>query len=137
MRKMFARNMIAVFAVLLAVFAIAFYIGRNSVAFDVGISVSKMPAKELSTEAAEPVQAEKDQAPASATLPPEQYPLNLNTASREQLMTLPGVGEMLAERIIEYREQVGPFSAIEQIMDVKGIGEGTFVKLQTMITVGE
>ena len=49
--------------------------------------------------------------------------VELNTAAQEELMTLPGIGEVLSARIIEYREENGPFSSVEEIMEVKGIGE--------------
>ena len=62
--------------------------------------------------------------------------INLNTADRMQLETLPGIGPELAERILSYREEYGPFVAIEQIMDVDGIGEIRFEKLESLITIG-
>ena len=62
--------------------------------------------------------------------------VNLNTADRLQLETLPGIGPELADRILSYREEYGPFVAIEQIMDVDGIGEIRFEKLESLITIG-
>lgn len=61
--------------------------------------------------------------------------VNLNTADQQELETLPGIGETLAKRIIEYRDIHGNFYSIEDIMQVKGIGEGTFQNLQDAITV--
>jgi competence protein ComEA len=61
--------------------------------------------------------------------------INLNTASLEQLDTLPGIGPALAQRIIDYRESTGPFTTIEEITQVSGIGETTFTKLKDLITV--
>lgn len=61
--------------------------------------------------------------------------VNINTASAEELDTLPGVGPAIAQRIIDYRQANGPFAAIEQIMEVRGIGEATFAKLRDRITV--
>ena len=51
--------------------------------------------------------------------------VNINTASMEQLMTLDGIGESYAERIIEFREKNGPFQSPEDLLKVKGIGEKT------------
>ena len=62
-------------------------------------------------------------------------PVNLNTASQAQLETLPGVGAAAAKRILEYREKNGGFKKIEELMNVKGIGEKSFLKLKPMITV--
>jgi comEA protein len=62
--------------------------------------------------------------------------VNLNTATSEQLEALPGVGPQTATRIVEYREKNGPFKKIEDLMNVKGIGEKSFLKLKPLVTVG-
>jgi competence protein ComEA len=59
--------------------------------------------------------------------------IDLNLATREQLVSLPGIGEKTAEDIIEYRERQGRFSSIEEIMNVKGIGRKTFEGFKEMI----
>ena len=69
-------------------------------------------------------------APATAAAP-----VNLNTATAAQLETLPGVGMKTAERIVEYRQKNGGFKKIEDLMNVRGIGEKNFLKLKPMITV--
>ena len=61
--------------------------------------------------------------------------VNINNASKEELMTLPGVGESRAESIIKYREEVGMFQTIEDIMQVSGIKEGLFNKIKELITI--
>ena len=61
--------------------------------------------------------------------------VNINTASAEELTTLPGIGPTLAERIISHRERYGAFRIIEQITDVSGIGERRFADIQFYITV--
>ena len=63
--------------------------------------------------------------------------VNLNTASAEELQSLPGIGEVLAARIIEYREQSGPFACPEELMAVKGIGESLFDAVSGQITTEE
>ncbi len=62
--------------------------------------------------------------------------ININTATKEELMTLPGIGEARAEAIIQYREENGGFSCIEDIMNVSGIKEASFAKLKEKIKVG-
>lgn len=61
--------------------------------------------------------------------------VNLNTATAAQLESLPGIGARTAERIIEYRQKNGPFKKIEELMNVKGIGEKSFLKLKDRLTV--
>jgi competence protein ComEA len=61
--------------------------------------------------------------------------ININTASSDQLQELPGIGQAKAQAIIDYRESYGPFSAIEQLMNVSGIGPATFERLKDLITI--
>lgn len=61
--------------------------------------------------------------------------VNINTAAKEELMTLPGVGEAKAALIVEYREEHGSFRAIEDIMNISGIKEGLFGKIKDYIKV--
>jgi len=62
--------------------------------------------------------------------------ININTASREELETLPGIGEVLSQRIIDYRRTNGYFKSIEEIKEVSGIGEKKFEAIKDLITVG-
>lgn len=61
--------------------------------------------------------------------------ININTATKESLMTLPGIGEAKAERIIAYRNEHGAFSSIEEIMEVEGIKEGMYEKIKDYIVI--
>ena len=63
-------------------------------------------------------------------------PVNLNTATEAQLVSLPGIGAKAAQRILEFRQKNGSFKKIEDLMNVKGIGEKNFLKLKPYITVG-
>lgn len=61
--------------------------------------------------------------------------VNLNTASATELAELPGVGAKTAARIIDYRQKKGPFKKPEELMNVQGIGEKSFLKLKSQISV--
>lgn len=61
--------------------------------------------------------------------------IDLNTATAEQLLSLPGIGEKKADAIIQYRNEHGRFSSTEQLLDVNGIGDATYEKLKDLVTV--
>ncbi len=61
--------------------------------------------------------------------------VNINTADLETLTTLPGIGPKMAERISAYREANGPFKRVEDLLNVKGIGEKVLEKLKPLVTV--
>lgn len=63
--------------------------------------------------------------------------VNLNTASREELLTLSGIGESKADAILSYREEQGRFQSVEEIMNISGIKEGVFMRIKDKITAGE
>ena len=62
-------------------------------------------------------------------------PINLNSATSAQLEALPGIGAKMAERIVEYRQKNGSFKKVEDLMNVQGVGEKSFLKLKPLITV--
>ena len=64
---------------------------------------------------------------------PPVVPLNINKATRDELMTLPGIGAVLAERIVAYREEKGPFADTSEIKEVSGIGEKRFEGIKDWI----
>lgn len=64
------------------------------------------------------------------------FPVNINTAEKEELMNLPGVGDMLAQRILDYRGEAGSFSKVTDLMLVEGIGEKRMEELLEYITTG-
>ena len=66
---------------------------------------------------------------------PAKPAINLNTATIDQLDSLPGIGRKTAELIIEYRTKSGGFKRIEELMNVKGIGEKSFLKLKPLVVI--
>ena len=90
-----------------------------------GAILTASPAYTSTTEQAAPAATQAASTPA----------INLNVATIDQLETLPGIGRKTAERIIEYRTKNGGFKRIEDLMNVKGIGEKSFLKLKPLIAV--
>ncbi len=74
-------------------------------------------------------------APAKAPAAKAAIVVNLNTATVSDLQELPGIGAKVAARIVEYRQMKGPFKKIEELMNVQGIGEKSFLKLRPQLTV--
>ncbi len=71
----------------------------------------------------------------TAPAPSDDARIDINTADAATLESLPGIGPALAGRIIRYREEQGPFSTIEELMNVQGIGERTYDRLRGLVTV--
>lgn len=77
----------------------------------------------------------KDEEKLKPDLPDGQGRININTATSEELQSISGIGESLAERIIQYREDNGPFSLPEDIMKVSGIGKSIYSDISEFICV--
>lgn len=63
--------------------------------------------------------------------------ININTADKEMLMQINGVGEKLADKIIAYRDENGAYKSVDELMNIKGIGESLIEKNKAMITVDQ
>jgi competence protein ComEA len=85
-----------------------------------------------------PLAAAAQGAPPRATAKPAapSGQVNINTASVADFDALPGIGAKTAALIVEYRQKNGPFKKIEELMNVRGIGEKNFLKLKPLLTVG-
>ncbi|HMD37499.1 MAG TPA: helix-hairpin-helix domain-containing protein [Vicinamibacterales bacterium] len=77
----------------------------------------------------------KSSSRSAAVVAPASAPININTASAAELDGLPGIGAKTAARIVEYRQKNGPFKKIEELMNVRGVGEKNFLKLKDRIIV--
>jgi len=82
-----------------------------------------------------PSAAQTSHAASSKTAAATTAIVNINTASASDLEALPGIGAKTAARIVEYRQKNGPFKKIEELMNVRGIGEKNFLKLKPQITI--
>ena len=78
------------------------------------------------------------EAPAPGVAPPGGAPVglvNVNTATAAELETLPGIGEVIAQAIIDHRTENGPFASVEELLDVSGIGDATLENIRELVTV--
>ena len=123
MKKTAVISTFFIFGLFLA-FICGFYFARN--ANRPAIQVSKLPqAQPVSTETSE------------ETLPTEtQTLLDINTATSEQLQTLPGIGPALAQQILDYRQEHGPFHSTAELTKISGIGLMRLDAILDYITVG-
>lgn len=120
--------LLAVVTALFVGFTLGLFVGRNSDSGTVTLAVSPQMQTAPTTAATA----------AAETVPEEtvSFPVNINTADADTLTALPGIGRVLAERIVAYRRQNGSFRAIEEITNVEGIGEKKAEAILELITVG-
>ena len=120
--------LLAVVTALFVGFTLGLFIGRNTGSGTVTLAVSPQMQTAPTTAATA----------AAETVPEEtvSFPVNINTADADTLTALPGIGQVLAERIVAYRRQNGLFRAVEEIMKVEGIGEKKAEAILDLITVG-
>ncbi len=108
-------------------FVAGLYLGRNA----------GSPAVVVSVPAAMQTLPQETTAPVPLpTAAPVTFPININTADKETLMALPGIGEVYAQRIVDYREAFGPYKNVEALMNVEGIGETRMEAILDLITIG-
>ena len=105
---------------LLAALLIGFFLGRNTVSDTLRVQTERPAVQPVFEEV---MQEEEIQT------------VDLNTADAQALMAVPGVGEVLAQRILEYRELAGGFALAEQLLEVEGIGEAKFAQIRAYIKV--
>lgn len=122
---------LAILTVLFAVFLGGFFVGRN--VNRTPVQISRLPAP---TQALQTVAATSPEATESTESVPS-GPININTADAETLDYLPGIGPVLAQRIVDYREQFGPFQSIGELINVSGIGTKKLEAIWDDITIGE
>lgn len=115
--------------IIFAVFSAGFFLGRNQNRNTVSVS---LPAEFMTVPSVttEPERAETEETRVIS------FPISINDADKESLMALPGIGEVLAQRILDYRDENGAFSAPEALLNVEGIGKKRLEEILDLITIG-
>ena len=121
---------------LFASFTLGFLAGRSTAPGDVIITqlpqVTQAPDRAMPVLPPEPAETA---APSQEAASVSSGLININTATAAQLDTLPGIGPVLAQRIIDYRQANGPFTSLSQLMLVEGIGEKRRANILPLITI--
>lgn len=104
-----------------AAFTAGFILGRNAIRDRVSVSVANAPKETEAT---------------AATVSTGPVQINVNTATAQQLSTLPGIGDVLAQRIIDFRNANGPFESLADLTKVEGIGDKKLESILEYITLG-
>ena len=107
-----------------AAFTVGLFAGRNL--NQTPVQISQLPA----ATAAATTPAPENTAPTKPAI------LNINTATSDQIQMLPGIGPVLAERIVAYRDTYGPFDSLGELMNVSGIGEKKLEAIWDFVTIG-
>lgn len=104
---------------------------ENSTTVSTAAAVGADSAKSVVTTAVNSTSASETTAPKTQI----SYPVNLNTATAEELMSVDGIGEQRAASIISYREYLGGFTSVEQLKDISGFGDAIYEKVAPYFTV--
>lgn len=126
-----ASIILSIITIVFCAFAGGFLFGRNFNRSDVIVSTPQDQPPDLIS-----IQQDSTDVPESTTAPTEAKLLDINTAEAADFEALPGIGQVLAQRIVDYRDANGPFSSVADLVNVEGIGEKKLTALLDYITVG-
>lgn len=126
-----ASIILSIITIVLCAFAGGFLFGRNFNRSDVIVSTPQDQTTDLIS-----IQQDSTDVPDATTAPTEPKLLDINTAEAADFEALPGIGQVLAQRIVDYRDTNGPFSSVADLVNVEGIGEKKLTALLDYITVG-
>ena len=149
MRQRKVEVVLTALTALFVAFSLGFFTGRSTVPQTITTEVaqpslarvespSPTAAEAAASEPDTPEPQEQPEQTRADAVPEEesgQRLVNLNTAEVDELETLPGIGPVLAQRIVDYRQSYGPFASVEQLTDVSGIGEAKLAAIRELVTV--
>ena len=115
--------------IIFGVFTFGFFLGRNQNKGEISVSVSADLMEKPTMESVTIPKTSEESIKIS-------FPIPINQAGKEELMALPGIGEVLADRIIAFRDEHGGFSSPEELLHVEGIGKKRLEEIIELITIG-
>ena len=122
-------SLLLVITMVFAAFTLGLLMGKNQNRNAITVSV---PESFMTAPASEPM----SETEATAVTEGISFPISINLADKEEFMALPGIGEVLAERIVAYRQENGRFSSEEELLNVEGIGKKRLEEILDLITIG-
>jgi len=131
MKRFSFNKMIVAVTLAASVFLIGYLVGRDGGGDSVSITTQYIENESESG-------AGRSETPVRETVLPEEHGtrVDLNAASEQELEEIPGIGPVLAERIIDFRQKAGRFTAVEELLQIEGIGEKKFAALKEYVFAG-